>query len=121
MTSRDFAYWLQGLFELADPKTLNEKQTELIKRHLNLVFIHEIDPSYSDDPEVQAKLQAIHDGTTLRVGPDPDVRIVNNDDPSTVDGPGVSPESPLEVESFGPTDPYPPGGPIGGPGTLYRC
>ncbi len=62
MTSRDFAYWLQGLFELADPETLNEKQTDLIKRHLALVFIHEIDPSHSDDPKVQAALQAVHDG-----------------------------------------------------------
>jgi len=62
MTSRDFAYWLQGLFELADPKTLNENQTDLIRRHLALVFIHEIDPSHSDDPEVQKKLQDIHDG-----------------------------------------------------------
>jgi hypothetical protein len=26
MTSRDFAYWLQGLFELSDVTTLNEKQ-----------------------------------------------------------------------------------------------
>jgi hypothetical protein len=62
MTSRDFCYWLQGLFELSEPVTLNEKQTDLIKRHLALVFIHEIDPSMSDDPEVQQKLQDIHDG-----------------------------------------------------------
>jgi len=62
MLARDFVYWLQGLFELADPKTLNEEQTRLIKQHLNLVFIHEIDPSHSDDPKVQGALQAVHDG-----------------------------------------------------------
>lgn len=45
MTSRDFVYWLQGLFELSDINNLNEKQTELIRRHLSLVFQHEIDPS----------------------------------------------------------------------------
>ena len=41
---------------------LNEHQTTLVKRHLNLVFEHDIDPSMSDDPEVQKKLQDIHDG-----------------------------------------------------------
>ena len=59
MTSRDFVYWLQGLFELSDVKSLNEKQTELIKRHLALVFKHEIDPS-AGDADVQSVLDAIH-------------------------------------------------------------
>lgn len=62
MTSRDFAFWLQGLFELHNPTTLDERQTRLIKQHLTLVFIHEIDPSHSDDPKVQGALQAVHDG-----------------------------------------------------------
>lgn len=54
MTTRDFAYWLQGFIELAEPTTLNEKQTELVKRHLNMVFIHDIDPSFKEDlPELQ--------------------------------------------------------------------
>ena len=48
MNSRDFVYWLQGFMELADPKSINEKQTELIKRHLNMVFFHEIDPSFGE-------------------------------------------------------------------------
>lgn len=65
MNARDFAYWLQGAFELCDPKTLDEKQTDLIKRHLNLVFLHDIDPSHSDDPNVQGALQAIHDGVDI--------------------------------------------------------
>jgi hypothetical protein len=65
MTARDFCYWLQGLFELGDPPTLDEKQTDLIKRHLNLVFVHEIDPSHSDDPKVQGALQAVHDGVDV--------------------------------------------------------
>lgn len=59
MTSRDFAYWLQGLFELTETKTLDEKQTDLIKRHLNLVFKHEIDPSMGDEKH-QAELNKIH-------------------------------------------------------------
>lgn len=63
MTSRDFAYWLQGFFELTDAATLNETQTDLIKKHLSLVFIHEIDPSFPADQ--QAKLNNAHHG-----GPD---------------------------------------------------
>lgn len=62
MTSKDFVYWLQGMFELTDVDTLNEKQVTLIKNHLKLVFLHEIDPSYSDDPTVQHIFQNIHDG-----------------------------------------------------------
>lgn len=46
MKSVEFCYWLQGLFELGNPKQLNEHQTDLIKRHLAMVFTHEIDPSY---------------------------------------------------------------------------
>lgn len=66
MTSRDFVYWLQGVFELADPKTLNEKQTDLIRRHLNLVFYHEIDPSMGDK-EHQGKLNSIHNGVNSSI------------------------------------------------------
>jgi len=60
MTSRDFVYWLQGYFELEEPKEIGEKQTEAIKRHLALVFKHEIDPSMSDDPKVQQALNEVH-------------------------------------------------------------
>lgn len=56
MKSVEFCYWLQGMFELDDPKTFNAKQTELIKKHLHMVFKHEIDPSYPD----AKKLDRIH-------------------------------------------------------------
>lgn len=59
MTSRDFCYWLQGHFEIADTDKLSEAQVKMIKRHLALVFKHEIDPSYGGN---QSELQAIHDG-----------------------------------------------------------
>ena len=38
MTPENFAYWLQGLLEVGNPKSLDEKQTEMIKKHLALVF-----------------------------------------------------------------------------------
>jgi hypothetical protein len=61
MTSRDLVYWLQGLMELGDPKTLNEKQVDLIKKHLRMVFIHEIDPSFPE--EHQAVLNKAHESS----------------------------------------------------------
>lgn len=62
MKTDQFCFWLQGLFELAEPEMLTAKQTELIRSHLALVFYHDIDPSHSDDPEEQKKMQDIHDG-----------------------------------------------------------
>lgn len=59
MTSRDFCFWLQGLFELQGPKELDARQTDLIKRHLALVFVHEIDPSMGPETH-QEKLNSIH-------------------------------------------------------------
>ena len=60
MKSTEFCYWLQGLFELGNPKVLDERQTDLIKRHLNMVFVHEIDLSYP--AQQQNVLNAIHSG-----------------------------------------------------------
>lgn len=62
MKSEQFVFWLMGLFELSDTKTLDEKQTQTIKNHLKLVFLYDIDPSYSEDPTVQKIFQNIHDG-----------------------------------------------------------
>ena len=69
MKSVEFAYWLQGFFELAEPNTaLTPKQVQTIKNHLKLVFLHEIDPSYSDNKTVQAIFQNIHDGKAPLTG-----------------------------------------------------
>ena len=68
MKSTEFAYWLQGFFEISESNTLSEKQVEIIKNHLKLVFYHEIDPSYSSDPKVQEEMQMIHDGRTNITG-----------------------------------------------------
>ena len=64
MKSRDFCYWLQGLFELAEPGTLDEKQVRTIRNHLNMVFFHEIDPSYGGEG-VQRDLDRLHKGTLV--------------------------------------------------------
>lgn len=59
MTSRDFCFWLQGVFEVGGATQFDAAQTELIRQHLELVFVHEIDPSMGP-PEHQAKLDAVH-------------------------------------------------------------
>jgi hypothetical protein len=64
MTSRDFAYWLQGFFELSDEAELYPWQVELIRAHLNMVFIHEIDPSFP--AEQQDALTQAHNPWSTR-------------------------------------------------------
>lgn len=38
MDAVNFTYWLQGFFEVSDAKKLDEKQVQIIKDHLDLVF-----------------------------------------------------------------------------------
>lgn len=63
MQSRDFCYWLQGYFEIegSDRTNLNANQVEAIKKHLSLVFVHEIDPAMGDKSH-QDKLNEVHSG-----------------------------------------------------------
>lgn len=61
MKSVEFCYWLQGLFELGDTTGgISSEKTDLIKRHLAMVFHHEIDPSYGTQ-QIQQALQKLHD------------------------------------------------------------
>lgn len=82
MKSRDFCYWLQGFFEIVEGSehghlikfSLDSHQCDTIKRHLALVFQHEIDPSIDGgDPATKAKLDATHGGRPPRPG-DPVMR-----------------------------------------------
>ena len=61
MTSRDFCYWLQGFFEITNhhDELITASQAAMIKRHLSMVFVHEIDPSFGDNVQ-QDKLDAAH-------------------------------------------------------------
>ena len=38
MNAQDFCFWLQGMFELTNTKTLSKQQVEIIRNHLQLVF-----------------------------------------------------------------------------------
>ncbi len=61
MTARAFAYWLQGYFELAEPKELTPDQLKIVKNHLNMVFKHEIDPEIEKTTPASI-LNHLHDG-----------------------------------------------------------
>ena len=65
MTSRDFCYWLQGFFELSkeniEKDGLTGPQARMIRDHLKLVFVHDLDPK-AGPPEVQKALNEIHGG-----------------------------------------------------------
>ena len=57
MKSTEFCYWLQGYFELVTANegkkvVLSKEQVNVIQNHLNMVFKHEIDPSYPDSKEL---------------------------------------------------------------------
>lgn len=64
MKATEFCFWLQGMFELADPKSLDEEQTASIRKHLALAFVHDIDqrPSKAE----QSKLNKIHGDMIMR-------------------------------------------------------
>ena len=63
MSSENFAFWLQGFFELTNVTEIDANQTDLIKRHLNMVFKHDIDPKMGDDTH-QQELNQIHNNPT---------------------------------------------------------
>lgn len=65
MKATEFCYWLQGYFEMAnlkegEPLKLNAEQTESVRKHLSMVFIHDIDPSYPKNQ--QSALDSAHQG-----------------------------------------------------------
>jgi hypothetical protein len=66
MTARDFCYWLQGYFEIAagNPHAgsgLSFEQIECVKRHLEMVFVHDLDPK-AGGKDVQDVLNHLHAG-----------------------------------------------------------
>ena len=67
MQSRDFVYWLQGYLEITKAgrlgRNLDALQVECIEKHLNMVFIHEIDPSFP--AEQQEALDKAHNPPPL--------------------------------------------------------
>lgn len=68
MTAVQFAYWLQGFFEMSEDDSadtlddgLARGQVDCIRKHLALVFVHDIDPK-AGGKLVQETLNKIHHG-----------------------------------------------------------
>jgi len=74
MTSRDFCYWLQGFYEITGGAAagLTAEQSEIVKRHLAMVFAHEIDPQ-AGPPAHQKVLSDIHNPPDIRPTTAPDI------------------------------------------------
>jgi hypothetical protein len=64
VNTRDFCFWLQGFFEVHGTSNkdyaLSPEQVDVIKKHLDMVFVHDIDPSMGG-PEKQQVLNEIHE------------------------------------------------------------
>lgn len=50
MSPENFAYWLQGYFEIGKSEELTKEQVQEIKNHLKLVFL-KLTPSVTIQPE----------------------------------------------------------------------
>jgi len=48
MSPEQFTYWLKGFFEISDTNNLSEKQVQIIRDHLNLVF-NKVTPERKDE------------------------------------------------------------------------
>jgi hypothetical protein len=77
MSPEQFVYWLQGFMEVADPKELNERQTQQIKNHLNLVF-----DKKTPDVSLPLSQTITHTGNPFIINPY-DITCGNLPDPMT--------------------------------------
>ncbi len=50
-TATEFVYWLQGFVELQDSDSVSDKQWQIIKDHLKLVFDKKT-PQYKFEPNI---------------------------------------------------------------------
>lgn len=63
MNERDFAYWLQGFFELTGAQQLDQAQVKIIKEHLQLVFEKKTQTIYEQPNKIQTL------PTPFKIGP----------------------------------------------------
>lgn len=87
MKASEFCYWLQGYFEITDAgdrdvSGLTNDQLTCVRRHLSLVFLHDIDPKAGDAAH-QQKLNEAHSPTAL---PPPKPPLAGPFHPQTGDG-----------------------------------
>ena len=60
MSTESFCYWLMGCLEMGGGDSgLSAAQVATVRRHLDMVFAHDIDPK-AGGPEVQDHLDYLH-------------------------------------------------------------
>jgi len=70
MNAVDFCFWLQGFFEISEDNNLSPRQLEVIKAHLSLVFVHEIDPMReAETSATKQQLDVAHAGKPVLEAP----------------------------------------------------
>ena len=52
MNERDFCFWLKGFFEMTDAQELSEDQLQMVKEHLDLVFVKVTETVIKAEPNV---------------------------------------------------------------------
>lgn len=87
MQSRDFCFWLQGFFELSDQVDhITDEQAGVIKRHLDMVFAHEIAPALRERPERPIAEPVVHPRPGPAPAPEP-APEPDRDEPPQVEPP----------------------------------
>ena len=95
MTPEQFAYWLQGFMEMADPKELNTTQTQQIKDHLKLVF---------DKKTPEISLPIIQREEPFRITPYQITCDENNNIPDLMTTPVCSGTTITTTSTYGPNE-----------------
>lgn len=66
MNSVEFTYRLQGFFEISDAKKLDEKQVQIIKDHLALVF-NKVTPNRNEVQKQDLPQDSINDSFEFKL------------------------------------------------------
>lgn len=56
MDPTSFCYWLKGFFEISDAKELTQKQVQIVRDHLDLVF-NKVTPNRNTDEVIEEFLK----------------------------------------------------------------
>lgn len=68
MTPQEFCYWLQGFIEIANPCGMTGEQLQIIKDHLQLVFV-KVTPTYpSIYPYTCGPLVPLYNSDVIKLG-----------------------------------------------------
>lgn len=68
MNAIDFCFWLQGYFEISGDEHIDQKKMKIIKDHLALAFVHEIDEKRELETSASKHaLDSAHNGNDIKM------------------------------------------------------